>query len=200
MKKIEFKDLPSKETPLSANNLNLLQQNVEDEINKKANKEYVDSNKATKAEVEFIKNNYSKNKSVISIYKKEDQIFQMGDNVGRGVDFNTVNKNIWDAFKISRNTIIVKKNCTVKISYGLFMDHAGGYVMATLYRRRAGNLFVANMSIDHRENLFKYLGVGGIIVEVKENDDIMIDVAKTASDQLKIRGGYQYNFLTVEEI
>ena len=199
MKKIEFKNLPSKETPLSANNLNLLQQNVEDEINKKANKEYVDSNKATKAEVEFIKNNYSKNKSVISIYKK-DQIFQMGDNVGRGVDFNTVNKNIGDAFKISRNTIIVKKNCTVKISYGLFMDHAGGYVMATLYRRRAGNLFVANMSIDHRENLFKYLGVGGIIIEVKENDDIMIDVAKTASDQLKIRGGYQYNFLTVEEI
>ena len=50
MKKIEFKNLPSKETPLSANNLNLLQQNVEDEINKKANKEYVDSNKATKAE------------------------------------------------------------------------------------------------------------------------------------------------------
>ena len=100
MKKIEFKNLPSKETPLSANNLNLLQQNVEDEINKKANKEYVDSNKATKAEVEFIKNNYSKNKSVISIYKKEDQIFQMGDNVGRGVDFNTVNKNIGDAFKI----------------------------------------------------------------------------------------------------
>ena len=39
MKKIEFKNLPSKETPLSANNLNLLQQNVEDEINKKANKE-----------------------------------------------------------------------------------------------------------------------------------------------------------------
>lgn len=33
MKKIEFKNLPSKETPLSANNLNLLQQNVEDEFN-----------------------------------------------------------------------------------------------------------------------------------------------------------------------
>ncbi len=72
--------------------------------------------------------------------------------------------------------------------------------MATLYRRRAGNLLVANMSIDHKENVFKYLGVGGIIIEVKENDDIMIDVSKTASDQLKIRGGYQYNFLTVEEI
>ncbi len=118
MKKIEFKNLPSKETPLSANNLNLLQQNVEDEINKKANKEYVDSNKATKAEVEFIKNNYSKNKSVISIYKKEDQIFQMGDNVGRGVDFNTVNKNIGDAFKISRNTIIVKKIVLLKYLMG----------------------------------------------------------------------------------
>lgn len=33
MKKIEFKNLPSKETPLSASNLNLLQQNVEDEFN-----------------------------------------------------------------------------------------------------------------------------------------------------------------------
>lgn len=33
MKKIEFKNLPSKETPISANNLNLLQQNVEDEFN-----------------------------------------------------------------------------------------------------------------------------------------------------------------------
>ena len=33
MKKIEFKDLPSTETPLSASNLNLLQQNVEDEFN-----------------------------------------------------------------------------------------------------------------------------------------------------------------------
>ncbi len=34
MKKIEFKNLPSKETPLSASNLNLMQQNIEDEINK----------------------------------------------------------------------------------------------------------------------------------------------------------------------
>jgi len=33
MKKIEFKNLPSKETPLSASNLNLLQQNIEDEFN-----------------------------------------------------------------------------------------------------------------------------------------------------------------------
>lgn len=33
MRKIEFKNLPSKETPLSASNLNLLQQNVEDEFN-----------------------------------------------------------------------------------------------------------------------------------------------------------------------
>lgn len=33
MKKIDFKNLPSKETPLSASNLNSLQQNVEDEFN-----------------------------------------------------------------------------------------------------------------------------------------------------------------------
>ena len=33
MRKIEFKNLPSKETPLSASNLNLLQQNVENEFN-----------------------------------------------------------------------------------------------------------------------------------------------------------------------
>ena len=33
MRKIEFKNLPSKETPLSASNLNLLQQNIEDEFN-----------------------------------------------------------------------------------------------------------------------------------------------------------------------
>ena len=34
MKKIEFKNLPSKETPLSASNLNLMQQNIENEFNK----------------------------------------------------------------------------------------------------------------------------------------------------------------------
>ena len=57
MKKINFKNKPSKETPISASNLNLLQQNIEEEINKKVTKEYVDSNKATKTEVESIKNN-----------------------------------------------------------------------------------------------------------------------------------------------
>lgn len=33
MKKIEFKNIPSTETPLSASNLNLMQQNIEDEFN-----------------------------------------------------------------------------------------------------------------------------------------------------------------------
>ena len=105
MKKIEFKNLPSKETPLSANNLNLLQQNVEDEINKRVTKEYVDSNKATKAEVESIKNNYVK-KSVLSVYGNNSQTINAKDPNGKKVVFNSIKK---EAIKAAEKQKMKKK-------------------------------------------------------------------------------------------
>ena len=98
MNKIKYENAPSTKTPLSAELLNLMQQNIEDEINKKVNKEYVDNNKATKVEVESIKNNVEsiKNnyvkKGVLSVYSNNSQTINAKDPNGRKVVSNSIKK------------------------------------------------------------------------------------------------------------
>ena len=186
MKKINFKNLPSKETPISANNLNLLQQNVEDEINKKVNKEYVDSNKATKAEVESIKNNVEsiKNnyvkKGVLSIYGNNGQTINAKDPNGKKVVFNSIKKDIGGIASLQADgSLKIKKNCTVTISYNLFVDCVSGYVRAYIYTYRGAQLTTLSDTLFNATSSFKALNVAGIVHDFQKDDTLFIDISQS---------------------
>ena len=200
MKKIEFKNLPSKETPISANNLNLLQQNVEDEINKRVTKEYVDSNKATKAEVESIRNNYVK-KSVLSVYGNNSQTINAKDPNGRKVVFNSIKKDIGGiAILQADGALKFKRNCTIAISYNLFVDCISGYVRAYIYTYRGAQLATLSDTLFNATSSFKALNVSGVIHDFQKDDTLFIDISQSEGNLLTVRGGYANNNLTLIEI
>ena len=200
MKKINFKNLPSKETPISANNLNLLQQNVEDEINKRVTKEYVDSNKATKAEVESIKNNYVK-KSVLSIYGNNSQTINAKDPNGRKVVFNSIKKDIGGiAILQADGALKFKRNCTVAISYNLFVDCISGYVRSYIYTYRGTQLTTLSDTLFNATSSFKALNVAGVIHDFQKDDTLFIDISQSEGNLLTVRGGYANNNFTLIEI
>jgi len=200
MKKIEFKNLPSKETPISAKNLNLLQQNVEDEINKRVTKEYVDSNKATKAEVESIRNNYVK-KSVLSVYGNNSQTINAKDPNGKKVVFNSIKKDIGEiAILQADGSLKFKRNCTISISYNLFIDCVSGYVRAYLYTYRGSQLTNLSDTLFNATSSFKALNVAGIIHDFQKDDTLFIDISQSEGNLLTVRGGYANNNFTLIEI
>ena len=200
MKKIEFKDLPIEETPLDAYTLNLLQQNVEDEINKRVTKEYVDSNKATKAEVESIRNNYVK-KSVLSVYGNNSQTINAKDPNGRKVVFNSIKKDIGGiAILQADGSLKFKRNCTISISYNLFIDCVSGYVRAYLYTYRGSQLTTLSDTLFNATSSFKALNVAGIIHDFQKDDTLFIDISQSEGNLLTVRGGYANNNLTLIEI
>jgi hypothetical protein len=200
MKKIEFKNLPSKETPISASNLNLLQQNIEEEINKKVTKEYVDSNKATKAEVESIKNNYVK-KGVLSIYGNNSQTINAKDPNGRKVVFNSIKKDIGGiAILQADGALKFKKNCTVAISYNLFVDCISGYVRSYIYTYRGTQLTTLSDTLFNATSSFKALNVAGVIHDFQKDDTLFIDISQSEGNLLTVRGGYANNNFTLIEI
>lgn len=200
MKKIEFKNLPSKETPLSASNLNLLQQNIEDEINKRVTKEYVDSNKATKAEVESIKNNYVK-KSVLSVYGNNSQTINAKDPNGRKVVFNSIKKDIGGiAILQADGSLKFKRNCTIAISYNLFVDCISGYVRSYIYTYRGTQLTTLSDTLFNATSSFKALNVAGVIHDFQKDDTLFIDISQSEGNLLTVRGGYANNNFTLIEI
>lgn len=200
MKKIEFKNLPSKETPLSANSLNLLQQNIEDEINKRVTKEYVDSNKATKAEVESIKNNYVK-KSVLSVYGNNSQTINAKDPNGKKVVFNSIKKDIGEiAILQADGSLKLKRNCTIAISYNLFVDCISGYVRAYTYTYRGAQLTTLSDTLFNATGSFKALNVAGIVHDFQKDDTLFIDISQSEGNPLTVRGGYANNNFTLLEI
>ena len=200
MKKIEFKNLPSKETPISAKNLNLLQQNVEDEINKRVTKEYVDSNKATKAEVESIKNNYVK-KSVLSVYGNNSQTINAKDPNGRKVVFNSIKKDIGEiAILQTDGSLKFKRNCTIAISYNLFVDCISGYVRSYIYTYRGTQLTTLSDTLFNATSSFKALNVAGVIHDFQKDDTLFIDISQSEGNLLTVRGGYANNNFTLIEI
>lgn len=200
MKKIEFKNLPSKETPLSASNLNLLQQNIEDEINKRVTKEYVDSNKATKAEVESIKNNYVK-KSVLSVYNNNSQTINAKDPNGRKVVFNSIKKDIGGiAILQADGSLKFKRNCTIAISYNLFVDCISGYVRSYIYTYRGTQLTTLSDTLFNATSSFKVLNVAGVIHDFQKDDTLFIDISQSEGNLLTVRGGYANNNFTLIEI
>lgn len=200
MKKINFKNLPSKETPISANNLNLLQQNVEDEINKRVTKEYVDSNKATKAEVESIKNNYVK-KSVLSVYGNNSQTINAKDPNGRKVVFNSIKKDIGGiAILQADGSLKFKRNCTIAISYNLFVDCISGYVRSYIYTYRGTQLTTLSDTLFNATSSFKALNVAGVIHDFQKDDTLFIDISQSEGNLLTVRGGYANNNFTLIEI
>ena len=200
MKKIGFKNLPSKETPISANNLNLLQQNVEDEINKRVTKEYVDSNKATKAEVESIKNNYVK-KSVLSVYGNNSQTINAKDPNGRRVVFNSIKKDIGGiAILQADGSLKFKRNCTIAISYNLFVDCISGYVRSYIYTYRGTQLTTLSDTLFNATSSFKALNVAGVIHDFQKDDTLFIDISQSEGNLLTVRGGYANNNFTLIEI
>lgn len=207
MKKINFKNKPSKETPLSATNLNLLQQNIEEEINKKVNKEYVDSNKATKAEVESIKNDVEsiKNsyvkKGVLSIYGNNGQTINAKDPNGKKVVFNSIKKDIGGIASLQADgSLKLKKNCTVAISYNLFVDCVSGYVRAYIYTYRGAQLTTLSDTLFNATSSFKSLNVAGVIHDFQKDDTLFIDISQSEGNLLTVRGGYANNNFTLIEI
>ena len=200
MKKIEFKNLPSKETPISASNLNLLQQNIEEENNKKVTKEYVDSNKATKAEVESIKNNYVK-KGVLSIYGNNSQAINAKDPNGRKIVFNSIKKDIGGiAILQADGALKFKRNCTIAISYNLFVDCISGYVRAYIYTYRGAQLTTLSDTLFNATSSFKALNVSGVIHDFQKDDTLFIDISQSEGNLLTVRGGYANNNFTLLEI
>lgn len=207
MKKINFKNKPSKETPLSATNLNLLQQNIEEEINKKVNKEYVDSNKATKVEVESIKNDVEsiKNsyvkKGVLSIYGNNGQTINAKDPNGKKVVFNSIKKDIGGIASLQADgSLKLKKNCTVAISYNLFVDCVSGYVRAYIYTYRGAQLTTLSDTLFNATSSFKALNVAGIVHDFQKDDTLFIDISQSEGNTLTVRGGYANNNFTLLEI
>lgn len=207
MKKINFKNKPSKETPLSATNLNLLQQNIEEEINKKVNKEYVDSNKATKAEVESIKNDVEsiKNsyvkKGVLSIYGNNGQTINAKDPNGKKVVFNSIKKDIGGIASLQADgSLKLKKNCTVAISYNLFVDCISGYVRSYIYTYRGTQLTTLSDTLFNATSSFKALNVAGVIHDFQKDDTLFIDISQSEGNLLTVRGGYANNNFTLIEI
>lgn len=200
MKKIEFKNTPSTETPLSAEVLNKMQQNIEDEINKKANKEYVDSNKATKEDVESIKNNYVK-KGVLSIYGKNGQVINAKDPNGRKVVFNSIKKDIGGiAILQADGSLKFKRNCTIAISYNLFVDCISGYVRSYIYTYRGAQLTTLSDTLFNATSSFKALNVAGVIHDFQKDDTLFIDISQSEGNLLTVRGGYANNNFTLIEI
>lgn len=207
MKKINFKNKPSKETPISASNLNLLQQNIEEEINKKVTKEYVDSNKATKTEVESIKNNVEsiKNnyvkKGVLSVYGNNGQTINAKDPNGKKVVFNSIKKDIGGIASLQADgSLKLKKNCTVAISYNLFVDCVSGYVRAYIYTYRGTQLTTLSDTLFNATSSFKALNVAGIIHDFQKDDTLFIDISQSEGNSLTVRGGYANNNFTLLEI
>lgn len=207
MKKINFKNKPSKETPISASNLNLLQQNIEEEINKKVTKEYVDSNKATKTEVESIKNNVEsiKNnyvkKGVLSVYGNNGQTINAKDPNGKKVVFNSIKKDIGGIASLQADgSLKLKKNCTVAISYNLFVDCVSGYVRAYVYTYRGAQLTTLSDTLFNATSSFKALNVAGVIHDFQKDDTLFIDISQSEGNLLTVRGGYANNNFTLLEI
>lgn len=207
MKKINFKNKPSKETPISASNLNLLQQNIEEEINKKVTKEYVDSNKATKTEVESIKNNVEsiKNnyvkKGVLSVYGNNGQAINAKDPNGKKIVFNSIKKDIGAIASLQADgSLKFKKNCTVAISYNLFVDCVSGYVRAYVYTYRGAQLTTLSDTLFNATSSFKALNVAGVIHDFQKDDTLFIDISQSEGNLLTVRGGYANNNFTLIEI
>lgn len=207
MNKIKYENAPSTKTPLSAELLNLMQQNIEDEINKKANKEYVDNNKATKVEVESIKNNVEsiKNsyvkKGVLSIYGNNGQTINAKDPNGKKVVFNSIKKDIGGIASLQADgSLKLKKNCTVAISYNLFVDCVSGYVRAYIYTYRGAQLTTLSDTLFNATSSFKALNVAGIVHDFQKDDTLFIDISQSEGNTLTVRGGYANNNFTLLEI
>lgn len=207
MNKIKYENAPSTKTPLSAELLNLMQQNIEDEINKKANKEYVDNNKATKVEVESIKNNVEsiKNnyvkKGVLSVYSNNSQTINAKDPNGRKVVSNSIKKDIGGiAILQVDGSLKFKRNCTISISYNLFVDCISGYVRAYLYTYRGTQLTTLSDTLFNATSSFKSLNVAGVIHDFQKDDTLFIDISQSEGNPLTVRGRYENNNLTLIEI
>lgn len=207
MNKIKYENAPSTKTPLSAELLNLMQQNIEDEINKKANKEYVDNNKATKVEVESIKNNVEsiKNnyvkKGVLSVYSNNSQTINAKDPNGRKVVSNSIKKDIGGiAILQADGSLKFKRNCTISISYNLFVDCISGYVRAYLYTYRGTQLTTLSDTLFNATSSFKALNVAGVIHDFQKDDTLFIDISQSEGNPLTVRGRYENNNLTLIEI
>ena len=207
MNKIKYENAPSTKTPLSAELLNLMQQNIEDEINKKANKEYVDNNKATKVEVESIKNNVEsiKNnyvkKGVLSVYSNNSQTINAKDPNGRKVVSNSIKKDIGGiAILQADGSLKFKRNCTISISYNLFVDCISGYVRAYLYTYRGAQLTTLSDTLFNATSSFKSLNVAGVIHDFQKDDTLFIDISQSEGNPLTVRGRYENNNLTLIEI
>lgn len=207
MNKIKYENAPSTKTPLSAELLNLMQQNIEDEINKKANKEYVDNNKATKVEVESIKNNVEsiKNnyvkKGILSVYSNNSQTINAKDPNGRKVVSNSIKKDIGGiAILQADGSLKFKRNCTISISYNLFVDCISGYVRAYLYTYRGTQLTTLSDTLFNATSSFKSLNVAGVIHDFQKDDTLFIDISQSEGNPLTVRGRYENNNLTLIEI
>lgn len=312
MKKIEFKNLPSKETPISATNLNLLQQNIEDEFNTlnkyfeipqgEAKKRYIKiaefktnigndlncmqvkiygtikygSNRpgfdiveastrgnmrisvlsfnhtsnaenqrygyvnrtdgmtelwieqnfyAYKSKVEvtnvincnvgllkmqetkpagFVavdKEIVATEKALLSVYNKDNQQIIAKDPNGRKIVFNSIKKDIGGIANLQADgSLKFKKNCTVAISYNLFVDCVSGYVRAYIYTYRGAQLTTLSDTLFNATSSFKALNVAGIIHDFQKDDTLFIDISQSEGNPLTVRGGYANNNFTLLEI
>ena len=144
MEKIEFKDLPDTTTSLSASNLNTMQNNIEDEFNKK--------------ELQYIIATINNTQTTSTDYY---------------VTLNTIHSNQGN-FTLSNGAIVIGEGIHhIRISASIFCDQwATGdkYLWTKIYKN---STFVSG-SINSSTTGVISSSVSPIIIEVQQNDEIKL--------------------------
>lgn len=93
-----------------------------------------------------------------------------------------------------------KRNCTIAISYNLFVDCISGYVRSYIYTYRGTQLTTLSDTLFNATSSFKALNVAGVIHDFQKDDTLFIDISQSEGNLLTVRGGYANNNFTLIEI
>ena len=140
-------------------------------------------------------------KSILSVYNKDNQQIIAKDPNGRKIVFNSIKKEIGDIAVIQADgSLKFKKNCTITRSYNLFIDCVSGYVRAYIYTYRGAQLTTLSDTLFNATGSFKALNVAGIVHDFQKDDTLFIDISQSEGNPLTVRGGYANNNFTLLEI
>ncbi len=140
-------------------------------------------------------------KSVLSVYNKDNQQIIAKDPSGKKIAFNSIKKEIGDIAVLQTDgSLKFKKSCTITMSYNLFIDCVSGYVRAYIYTYRGTQLTTLSDTLFNAAGSFKALNVAGIVHDFQKDDTLFIDISQSEGNPLTVRGGYTNNNFTLLEI
>ena len=140
-------------------------------------------------------------KSVLSVYNKDNQQIVAKDPNSKKIGFNSIKKEIGNIATIQTDgSLKFKRNCTISMSYNLFIDCVSGYVRAYIYTYRGTQLTTLSDTLFNATGSFKALNVAGIVHDFQKDDTLFIDISQSEGNLLTVRGGYANNNFTLIEI